>query len=85
MILLKRIVSFPGMLLNDVHGFDTATSSWTMYSSNGYQGAPASRMAPGLGTLDGMIYIFGGQTIAGKFVTTLTFKLQVLSGELRGL
>ena len=82
MILLKRIVSFPGMLLNDVHGFDTTTSSCTTYSSNGYQGAPASRMAPGLGTLDGMIYIFGGQTIAGKFVT---FKLQVLSGELRGL
>jgi hypothetical protein len=59
-------VAILGVLLNDLHCFNSTTMSWIMYSDAGLEGAPNPRMAPGFSSLDGKLYVYGGQTTAGE-------------------
>ncbi len=38
-----------------------------MFADEGFSGAPKPRMGPGFSSLNGMLYVFGGQTIQGEF------------------
>jgi hypothetical protein len=67
----NRVGSFAcaGNLLNDLYEFHISSSTWISHGV--LRGAPTPRASLGLAAVNGMLYIFAGQSNTGMIPTTL--------------
>ena len=72
--------SGPGsVFFNDLYRFDPAAASWTALSPAGT--TPTPRFSFGFtATLDGMVYLFGGQSDGGVEERWREWKMRVIEG-----
>ncbi len=63
----SSITAVSAVNFDDLHMFDPAAMEWTQISRSDMLGAwPSARKYPGLSSIDGILFIFGGLDDSGE-------------------